>query len=182
MSFQEVQKGHKEHSRERFTCSTWKIKWKLNGNYKGKILKICGMCKKQFETIPYYKDRNKSCSRKCDKKLRSLRLSGKNNPKYSDGRSWGDYGPEFNFSLKEDVMERDNRVCMICFMSEKVHRDEYNQRMCVHHINYVKSDCRKDNLISLCASCHNKISPRQESFYRTFLTEVVTNKYGVLTS
>lgn len=87
-------------------------------------------------------------------------MSGKNNPMYGNGYllkgerngSWkggishGDYGPNFNEKLKTEIRKRDLFVCKICNKNGFI----------VHHINYIKSDNSKKNLITLCRSCHGK--------------------------
>lgn len=57
------------------------------------------------------------------------------------------YPPEFSKQLKTLIRQRDNNRCLIC---------KSPKSLCVHHINYNKNDCRPENLITLCNSCHVK--------------------------
>jgi hypothetical protein len=42
----------------------------------------------------------------------------------------------------------------------------------VHHINYVKDDCRSSNLISLCAACHVKTHTDRD-YWETLFTRMM---------
>ena len=147
-----------------------------NGNYKGKILKNCRVCKKEFYVIPYFKAVEKSCSRKCNNEWKSMKYSAEGNPNYVDGRSWEPYKPEFNFALKEKVRERDNRICQECGISEHENVEIFNQKLSVHHVNYVKGDCSEYNLVSLCTPCHNKI-PTGNTIYQTKYENILKEAY-----
>lgn len=48
--------------------------------------------------------------------------------------------------IKPEILERDGHKCQMC---------ESTDHLCVHHINYEKSNCDKSNLITLCQKCHN---------------------------
>ena len=56
------------------------------------------------------------------------------------------YPEEWTEELKTNIRKRDLFVCQLCGL----HGHD------VHHINYDKEDCREDNLITLCRSCHSK--------------------------
>ena len=86
---------------------------------------------------------------------------GKNNPNY---KKYGKLNPNWkggNFcepyceqwrdkEYKESIKERDNYTCQnpFCLCD--------NSNLCVHHINYIKKDCKPDNLITLCKSSNSK--------------------------
>jgi len=83
--------------------------------------------------------------------------SGKEHPDWKGG-SIDYYGPNWS-SVRKEILERDSNCCRICSESE--------ERLCVHHINprsefvkdgeynYEKAN-KKENLITLCDSCHMK--------------------------
>ncbi len=79
----------------------------------------------------------------------SLCKLGIKNPNWCGGKSFEPYSSRFNKRLKELIRERDDYFCQICgkFLLKKG---------IVHHINYNKKDCRPENLILLCNSCHSK--------------------------
>jgi hypothetical protein len=71
-------------------------------------------------------------------------MEGVNNPNWKGGVSFLPYPLEFNKRLKKYIRERDNYICQLC--------EEFGDN--VHHINGIKGDCRKVNLITLCFACH----------------------------
>lgn len=127
-------------------------KGKNHPRWKGGICspKNCIDCGKKIDW------RAKRCS-DCDYKVRTIRLSGKNNPmfgkipwNYIDGRSYLPYGPSFNEQTKERVRVRDNFICQIC----KIPELEYTKCLDIHHIDYDKKNNAIENLICLCNQCH----------------------------
>ena len=64
------------------------------------------------------------------------------------------YPYEFNNQLKEQIRQRDNYECQLCFINQ----EEMNERLIVHHIDFNKQNSSEENLISLCRSCHGKIN------------------------
>lgn len=79
-------------------------------------------------------------------------LFGENHPQWLGGISFEPYGLEFNDKLKEQIRERDNYQCQLCW----VHQEELPHLLSVHHIDYNKQNNDPQNLISLCLLCHNK--------------------------
>ena len=69
------------------------------------------------------------------------------NPNWQDGKSFEEYGVEFNNELKSKVKKRDNYTCQECGGKENLH---------IHHKNRNKKDNNIDNLICLCNKCHGK--------------------------
>lgn len=78
-------------------------------------------------------------------------VKGKLNPNWRGGTSFEFYPPEFNKKLKLLIKERDNFECHICKTKNK---------LVIHHINFIKKDCRPENLITLCNKCHGKMTPK----------------------
>ena len=50
--------------------------------------------------------------------------------------------------IKERIKKRDNRRCVLC---------GFRRPLEVHHINGIKRDNKKKNLVTLCRTCHLKI-------------------------
>jgi hypothetical protein len=77
------------------------------------------------------------------------RMSGSDNINWHDGKSFEEYGREFDRVLHEFVGERDHHTCQICG------RKEGTRKHCIHHIDYDKKNNDTMNLIELCNSCHS---------------------------
>jgi len=79
---------------------------------------------------------------------------GKLHPNYIDGRT-DNFGYSRKFlNLKLTIRERDNYICQNCDMTEEEHIIVLGSALEVHHIDYDKTNNKKDNLITLCKSCN----------------------------
>lgn len=83
-------------------------------------------------------------------------LSGENSIFWHNGISREPYPFEFDARLKEKIKKRDNYKCQNPGCEEK------KARLCVHHVNYDKKDCRPENLITLCNYCNVKANFKRE--------------------
>ncbi|MEK0335806.1 MAG: NUMOD3 domain-containing DNA-binding protein [Nitrosopumilus sp.] len=63
------------------------------------------------------------------------------------------YPYEFNNTLKEQIRNRDNCECKLCFIGQ----EEINKKLIVHHVDFDKNNNSEFNLISLCRNCHGKV-------------------------
>lgn len=83
---------------------------------------------------------------------------GQDAPGWKGGISFELYNGDFNTDLKNKIRFRDNYECQIC------HKKQYelSRYLDVHHINYNKQNCKEENLISLCPSCHVKTNGNRE--------------------
>jgi len=86
--------------------------------------------------------------------------SGERNALWADEEPY--YGPDWE-EQAEEIRERDNYECQNCGMTNAEHTKEYESKLNVHHIkkarnfnNYQTANSR-ENLITLCNSCHTKI-------------------------
>lgn len=62
-------------------------------------------------------------------------------------------------SIRKDVLERDNRECRFCEITEGEHRSKYGRGLTAHHI-IPERDGGPDtlgNLITVCQSCHQTL-------------------------
>lgn len=81
-------------------------------------------------------------------------LSGSNNPQWKGGKSFEPYSSEFKRIIRHQVYERDGYKCKICSITHKPN----GGRLVAHHKDIDKQNCGIDNLITLCRSCHGKIT------------------------
>ena len=58
------------------------------------------------------------------------------------------------------------------FIKEKI-------KLCIHHINYNKKDCKPKNLITLCKSCNSKANYDRE-WHKSWYKAIIYNKYKEL--
>lgn len=72
------------------------------------------------------------------------------------------YPPEWTEGLKLTIRTRDGFKCMKCWNRE----DE--RAFHVHHIDYSKTNCSPDNLITLCPSCHVKTNHNRQRWIKYF--------------
>ena len=87
-----------------------------------------------------------SASKLCKEK----NVSGENSPGYIDGRG------KAALKLKEKIRKRDNWICQECEITQEEYKKKYNKILDVHHIDEDDTNDEKENMITLCRSCHNK--------------------------
>lgn len=95
----------------------------------------------------------------------SIRMSGKNNPGYIDGRSKEDYTEAFDEALKKRIHKRDGHACQECGKRKEKQR----RKLSVHHIDYDKKNNEDDNLITLCQVCHSKTNHNRK-YWQSYLS------------
>jgi hypothetical protein len=115
------------------------------------------------------------------KKLSEIRIKnghskGSNNPSWIDGRSYEFYPSEFTEQLKEQIRKRNTYICQNCGMTEEEHIIVYGRKLSVHHIDYNKKNCDKDNLITLCQGCNLRAN-----YNRSYWHDFYKNKIIILT-
>jgi len=128
-------------------------------NYTERIEIDCSWCGETLERLECRTKLhdNQFCDVGCYAKWVSENKSGKNHYKYKP-ESEKEYGKGWNEEKRESVRKRDNRVCQSC--GEEA--SGYFDKLDVHHIepadtfNSDEKRNAKENLISLCRSCHPK--------------------------
>ena len=82
--------------------------------------------------------------------------------------SFESYTTDRTVTLRRSIRERDNYICKICWeLQWDIAHD-------VHHIDYDKSNCNPNNLITLCHSCHMKTNTKREfriEYFRFLLSD-----------
>jgi len=81
-------------------------------------------------------------------------LSGESHWNWQGGKSFTEYPSSFNATLKREVRDRDDFECVNCGRSQEDCVDEHGKKLAVHHVDGDKSNLSKENLVSLCTSCH----------------------------
>ena len=87
-----------------------------------------------------------------------------NHYNWQGGKSFEEYGQEFNSFLKEQIRFRDKYKCQIC----DYYQLENNKSLDIHHIDYDKQNNHINNLITLCKSCHMKTNYNRD-YYQNLL-------------
>jgi len=96
------------------------------------------------------------------------KVSGPNSHFWRGGIAADPYCPLWlDKEYKESIKERDEYRCQNCGKAEK---------LCVHHINYDKKDCRPINLITLCLSCNSKANYQREYWQKLYEEKLCTKK------
>jgi HNH endonuclease/NUMOD3 motif len=85
---------------------------------------------------------------------------GANHYLWQGGKSYEDYGIDFNQKLKKQIKIRDAYRCQECFR----HQSELLRPLSIHHIDYNKKNNSPENLITLCLSCHAKMNFRKDDW------------------
>jgi intein/homing endonuclease len=113
---------------------------------------VCSNCNKAIERTPALTNNTNFCSKECQNEFHRYRMKGKNNPRWEGGITNEEYPFEWNSKVRKQIKERDNYTCCKCGLKKKGN----NIKLDVHHINKDKNNCNKDNLITLCHTCHMK--------------------------
>jgi hypothetical protein len=65
------------------------------------------------------------------------------------------YPDEFSPYLKRRIRKRDKYICQTCGMNTYGSKTGH-----VHHVDGDKQNCSEENLLLLCATCHNAVHGR----------------------
>ena len=125
-------------AKKRWKCSEYKekIKKKLSKALSGENHPLWGK---------YHSEKTKRKMRKAHKGL----FTNSKHWNWQGGISRLPYNTErWNNDLKESIRQHDNHQCQFCGIKEN------GKKHSVHHIDYDKQNCNKENLITLCIN-HN---------------------------
>jgi hypothetical protein len=132
-----------------------------------KELKKCPDCGKN---INRFSERCASCARR---RATTIRLSNpKNHWNWQNGKSFEEYGQEFDDTLKEQIRFRDKYKCRECGCSQL----ENGRQLDCHHIDYNKKNNNISNLISLCMKCHRKTTSNKDYWIKYYTDNYKKNK------
>jgi mannose-6-phosphate isomerase-like protein (cupin superfamily) len=136
-----------------------------NPAYRGNLKFVevqCLYCNEPFKytMAGRHKERlPKFCSRECF----ALSQLGINKETGEPAKYNKQYPYEFKV-LRETIKARDHFTCCLCGASESLH---------VHHIDYDKNNNDKDNLITLCQTCH-MLTNFNRSFWEIIFSAVLS--------
>ncbi len=77
------------------------------------------------------------------------------------------YSTKFK-KLRPIIRKRDNYTCQNCNMIEEEHISVFGKELCVHHIDYNRQNCDKDNLITLCNQCNIRANYNRNYWQKYF--------------
>ena len=154
-----------------------KLIGKHSHNYKEIDKKCkCQDCGNKISKVTYYRGKRcKSCESKrrvllgitCQKGLNL----GEKNGNWQNGISFLPYSSEFTEQLKEQIRKDNNYKCVLCNKSQEKELIDMNRKLAIHHIDYNKENCDKNNLTSLCCECNSRVN-----FNRNYWQEFFNNK------
>jgi len=151
------------------------------GKNKNKKKKVeCEKCGKEVlkKKDRVEKRKNLYCSNDCYYEDKKEKVIGENNSNWKGGSSYEEYPEKFNKKLKRQIRERDNHTCQMCGASEEYCKDVFDRVLEVHHLDENKQNCDKQNLISVCRSCHGKLQNEElaEKFNRYVKSDMSRKK------
>jgi hypothetical protein len=139
-----------------------------------KVYAICVECGSgRWIPSSLYRDVCFKCIHKTDEHRKTLKenhadVSGKNNPNWQEGISFGEYCEKFNAKFKESIREKFGRKCFMCSTTE----EDNGRKLCVHHVSYDK-ECMCNGVecefVPLCMRCHAKTGYDKESWERLII-------------
>lgn len=118
----------------------------------------CGLCRDcgNRDNVPandWYRASKARCSACGGMMDRIAGSCGKHKPKHRKKVRPNKY-PSAWRRIRTNALHRANHKCFLCKKTEKQEIDEIGRSLSVHHINGLKYDCNRNNLIVLCKSCH----------------------------
>lgn len=81
--------------------------------------------------------------------------SGPLSPTWRGGVSFRPYSLAWTKTLKRSIRERDNYTCRLCSAQQT------DRAFPVHHIDFDKEHSDPSNLVTLCHSCHSKVTAKR---------------------
>jgi len=128
-----------------------------------KVARTCIVCGKQFKVKPSAIKHSgaKYCSHRCmwiGQRGERPSIQGNKHHNWQGGIQFLPYPSKFNDELKEQIRRRDNYICRLCGVTNEEHILIYGYELVPHHIDYIKKNCDKNNLVSLCIQCNSRVN------------------------
>ncbi len=120
-------------------------------------------CKK---TCKHFKNKMKRLGQ-----MRSELFLGDGNPNWCGGISHEPYCKQWSDKdYKDSIKKRDGYKCL------NPECNKTTERLCIHHINYIKKNCHPLNLITVCISCNSKANIDRE-WHESWYKAIIKNRY-----
>ena len=84
------------------------------------------------------------------------------------------YYPNIFYQIRNDIKKRDNFICQYCGLTEQEHIFKLGHGLNIHHIDYNKENCNKNNLITTCHSCNSKANFNRDYWF-AYYTYIIEN-------
>jgi len=117
--------------------------------------------KKVSESLKKYK-KTPEHKKKISESVKKLFVDPTKHPMWKGGNRRAAYPREFNKALKLKIRTRDDFTCCLCDKTELDEMLEFNQVLCVNHIDYNKNNCSEQNLNTLCLRCNFRVNGNRE--------------------
>lgn len=98
-------------------------------------------------------------------------FSKEKHPNWKGGISKSPYCEKWTEELREEIRNRDGRICQECGKTEI----ENKRKLTCHHIHYDKESCYPD-LITLCVSCNSKVNFNRDYWEEHFMKKLKERK------
>lgn len=145
-------------TRKKNGSGKWSLGRKLTEEHKKKISEG-GKGKKHHFKEGYVGNKGKHWKLSEETKKRiSEGHKGEKAYQWLGGISYEPYSQDWTKELKTKIRKRDKFTCKIC----------NNKGFTVHHIDYNKKNCKQENLITLCSSCHSKTNGHRDYWINYF--------------
>jgi len=101
--------------------------------------------------------------------------SGDNHPNWKGGIACEPYCDAWtDQAFKQSIKDRDGNICINpdCWKT--------SNKLTLHHINYIKKDCKPTNLITICQSCNSRANVNKR-WHQSWYLAILYRRYGYKT-
>lgn len=158
--------------------------------WRRRAVKLCVDCLKVIKSIyakrchpcgmkvTALKNRGRKASLETRKKLRESHVGQVAwNKGKGSGRKYLYYPSLFTNDLfREEIKKRDDYICQGCGVTEEEHIIVFGRSLDIHHIDYVKTNLDKTNLVTTCRACNARANHNKQhwiEFYKKKIAEKI---------
>jgi len=99
------------------------------------------------------------------------KVCGVNHPMWKGGISFEPYCEIWSDQeYKESIKERDGYKCLNAECNKTCNK------LCIHHIDYIKKNCNPLNLITICISCNSKAN-KNRKWHKAWYHAIIERRY-----